>query len=90
MKVAVKVQRPAMRAPAREHPRLCLAGLDTETRQKYRDQMRGTTRAAFARFGERLEAAHLDVAVFGSLEAIQAANLERGERQMTVTRLTAN
>jgi len=66
-----------------------LTGTTTEMRQRYRDEVIGTTRASFAAFAERLRSAQLKVAVFGSAEALEKANAKRGpDEQMTVTQLS--
>jgi len=57
-----------------------LTNTSTESRQRYRTEMLGTTREAFTAFGERLREAKFRVAVFGSLEAIEQANSLRTEQ----------
>ncbi|KAL1528741.1 hypothetical protein AB1Y20_010073 [Prymnesium parvum] len=61
-----------------------LTGFTTEQRQAYRDQMLATTREDFAAFGERLAKKPLQVAVFGSADAIAKAN---ANKKMRVTKL---
>ena len=66
-----------------------LTGVTTESRQKYRDQVLGTSREAFAAFAERLRATPLKVAIFGSKEALEKANEARGEdEQITIKQLS--
>jgi len=54
-----------------------LTGVTTETRQRYRDEVIGTDRAAFQAFAERLRAKKTRVATFASKEALEAANAKR-------------
>uniref|UniRef100_A0A7S2CTU1 Peptidase M16C associated domain-containing protein n=1 Tax=Haptolina brevifila TaxID=156173 RepID=A0A7S2CTU1_9EUKA len=66
-----------------------LTGITTETRQKFRDDVIGTKRESFRLFAERLRAAQLKVCVFGSKEALEAANAARSaEEQIEVTQLS--
>ena len=65
-----------------------LTGVTTEMRQKYRDEVIGTDRAALARFAERLRAAELKVAIFGAKDMLEAANEKRGaDEQISITQL---
>uniref|UniRef100_A0A6U5MC85 Peptidase M16C associated domain-containing protein n=1 Tax=Calcidiscus leptoporus TaxID=127549 RepID=A0A6U5MC85_9EUKA len=65
-----------------------LLGQTTEGRQRYRDEMLGTTREDFRKFGEVLSAAQLKVAIFGSAEALEKANAARpADEQIAVTKL---
>jgi len=66
-----------------------LTGMTTEARQAYRDEMIATTREDFAAFGEKLRAATLHAAVFGSLEAIEKANEARADdEKLKITKLS--
>ena len=56
-----------------------LTGVTTEERQKFRDEVLGTSREDFAAFAERLKGLQLKVAAFASAEAIEAANAARAE-----------
>jgi len=56
-----------------------LTGTTDEIRQRYRDEVIGTTRESFTKFAERLRDAKLYTAVFGSKEAFAAANEKRSE-----------
>ena len=50
--------------------------------------MLGTSRDSFSALAERLRAAPINVAVFGSKEALEAANTARGkEEQIQITQL---
>lgn len=65
-----------------------ITGVKTEDRQKFRDEVLGTTREDFKDFAKRLKALDMKVAVFGSLEAFEAANAARGTAdQISVTKL---
>jgi len=65
-----------------------LTGTTVEMRQRYRDEVIGTDRAAFAAFAERLKGAQTKVAVFGSKEALEQANAKRADdEQIQITAL---
>mmetsp|Transcript_1428 Transcript_1428/g.4167 ORF Transcript_1428/g.4167 Transcript_1428/m.4167 type:complete len:1068 (-) Transcript_1428:311-3514(-) len=54
-----------------------LTGVTTAMRQEFRDQVLGCSPEAFRAFAERLRKAKLSVSVFGSEEALAAANAKR-------------
>ncbi len=63
-----------------------LTGVTTEQRQLFRDQVIGTSRESFAAFASKLRDAEVRVAVFGSKEALEKANAQRGaDEQISVT-----
>jgi len=65
-----------------------LTGVTTEVRQKYRDEVIGTTRADFKALADRLRGKQLKMAVFGSQESFDKANEARGaDEQIKVSPL---
>jgi Zn-dependent M16 (insulinase) family peptidase len=56
-----------------------LTGTTTEMRQRYRDEVIGTTREAFAAFAAKLKGAETKVAVFGSKDMLEQANAKRAD-----------
>ena len=54
-----------------------LTGVTTETRQQFRDEILGTTRASFAAMGQRLKGKALKAAIFGEQEQLDKANAAR-------------
>jgi len=54
-----------------------LTHVTPEIRQRFRDEVIGTSRASFAQLAERLRRASLRACVFGTQEAIDAANSGR-------------
>ena len=59
-----------------------LTGVSTETRQQFRDEILGTTRASFAAMGAKLKAAPpLKASIFGEQEQLDKANAARDAAQ---------
>ena len=64
-----------------------LTRVTPEIRQKFRDEVIGTSRASFAALGARLRSAELKACIFGTQEALDAANAARSaEEQINCTR----
>jgi len=57
---------------------LHLTGVTTEMRQEYRDEVLGTTRETFKEFAKALRSKPMKVSIFGSKDALEAANAARG------------
>ena len=65
-----------------------LTGVTTDMRQQYRDEVIGTTRESFKAFADKLRGATFKTAIFGSKEALEAANAKRAaDEQITITPL---
>merc|ERR1719217_1381544 len=54
-----------------------LTGVTTETRQQFRDEVLGTTRASFAALAERLKGKSLKASIFGEQAQLDTANAAR-------------
>jgi len=54
-----------------------LTGVTTETRQQFRDEILGTTRASFAAMGQKLKGKSLKASIFGEQEQLDKANAAR-------------
>jgi len=66
-----------------------LTGTTTEVRQKFRDEVIGTSRESFAAFARKLKGQRFYTSVFGSKEGLEEANAKRpADAQIEVTPLS--
>jgi Zn-dependent M16 (insulinase) family peptidase len=68
---------------------LHLTGVTTEARQRYRDEVLGTSRESYAEFAKALRAGQFKTAIFGSKEALEQANSTRSDdEKITIKQLS--
>jgi Zn-dependent M16 (insulinase) family peptidase len=68
---------------------LHLTGVTTEARQRFRDEVLGTSREDFVEFAKALRGADFKTAIFGAKDALDQANSARGaDEQITVKQLS--